>query len=325
MNSIKINEFSEYTQKEIMGFFLLKGFSKSLNRSGNKWRTAEIEDITGKGTIIIWEENFREEFLTLVNKVVKMIGQVTMKNGQLQLTVSSMELAKEEEYQLEDFTYSISEEMVEAYGQVISSSISMVNNPSIKKVLETIFTKKMVSGICQYPCSLNYIHPYNGGLMGHIAEVTDMAIALHGAESLFGNGKPYRKKVNLDYIIAGALLHDIGLIYCYVPYPFASKTQKGELLGHVSMSLNLFHKAYAKVEEKGFTLSENDIMQIEHIIVATSSGHNPMTKEAVIVCKANTTSKVLSSFDVVLGNSEELGSTVYNGYVKHNILKEVDE
>lgn len=116
-------------------------------------------------------------------------------------------------------------------------------------------------------------HNYEGGLLEHTLGVTKLA--LNFADMV---EETYKAKVNRDFIIAGALLHDIGKVF------LLKKVGKewqftGSLLDHAALSAN-------ELYSRGFP------EEVVHIVASHggdmgSAGANPRTLEAQIVYYAD--------------------------------------
>ncbi len=94
-----------------------------------------------------------------------------------------------------------------------------IRDPDLRKRTEDILKKPSLahkklearypgSEIRECPASLGFHHTQSGGLIEHTHAVTLMCISL--AEAL---EKAYRQKLDMDSLIAGALLHDIGKLW----------------------------------------------------------------------------------------------------------------
>ena len=83
-------------------------------------------------------------------------------------------------------------------------TIEMLQNPT----LSNKSMKYPKSNLEETPSWVGAHHNYDGGLYDHIRSVTEISISI--AETC---KKVYKKDINMDYVIAGALLHDIMKIF----------------------------------------------------------------------------------------------------------------
>jgi 3'-5' exoribonuclease len=125
-----------------------------------------------------------------------------------------------------------------------------------------------------YPASIGVHHVYLGGLLEHSVAVAQMA---KEAVKFCGG--------NLDVVIAGSLLHDIGKIDEMEIKGTFRYSDKGRLLGHIALGVVIFESLAKKI--KDFPPQISDILK--HIIISHhgveewGSPRKPMTIEALIV------------------------------------------
>lgn len=127
------------------------------------------------------------------------------------------------------------------------------------------------------PGSVNGHHAKLGGLLVHVLEVTSIA-----------RMTAKRTNANVDLVLAGALLHDIGKVEAYETKGggFAN-TPSGLLLGHVVLGCLLLERRLATLERT--VCSEGQLLEPQHMILSHhgplefGSPVQPMTTEAEIV------------------------------------------
>ena len=111
---------------------------------------------------------------------------------------------------------------VEAYKNKLVNYIKAVRTPTLRKLLETIFSGNTYDAFVHNPAGMKLHHAYIGGLLQHSIDVTELAVAM--ADRIEG--------VDKDLVIAGALLHDIGKIKeisSEIGFPY---TNAGRFMGH---------------------------------------------------------------------------------------------
>ena len=124
-------------------------------------------------------------------------------------------------------------------------------------------------------------HAKVGGLLLHVAEVTH--IARETARTM---------RANVDLVVAGALLHDVGKVEAYRVGPGGfTYTPCGLLVGHVVLGVMMLERRLAAVDEPVCT--EGQLLDIQHMILSHhgkleyGSPVQPMTPEAEIVHRAD--------------------------------------
>ena len=123
-------------------------------------------------------------------------------------------------------------------------------------------------------------HAYRSGLLEHILKVAEAGVAL---AAVYG--------ADTDYVIAGAILHDIGkLERARLRLRRPPIHSKGNLLGHITIGVRMLHET-ARTASKA---SRRDVLaRLAHLIVShhgsreLGSPVEPMTVEAFILSAAD--------------------------------------
>jgi len=195
----------------------------------------------------------------------------------------------------------------EVYRKRFLRILGSVRTPSLKRLLEAIFDQATLEAFYRNPAGTRMHHAYTGGLLQHTVEVAELAegIALKTPHC------------DLDIIIAGALLHDIGKlreISAQIGFPY---TDEGRLLGHIAIAALLVRQTADKLR-----LPENIITPLLHVILAhhgepdKGSPVSCATREAVIVHYADELSAVLNQFD----HPEAKSNWEFNNMLKRFIM-----
>lgn len=172
--------------------------------------------------------------------------------------------------------------------RLIELAEKIKDNELRKKTLDLLKDPKISNKTMQYPkANLEKVQPwvqahhaYEGGLLDHIVSVTEISIAM--AKTFH---KVYKKDVNMDHVIAGALLHDIMKV-------FMVKESGKELTG-----AQLDHAVFSACElySRGFPEEVVDIVASHGGEMGMQSA-NPRTLEAFIVFQADVSDSAGESF-----------------------------
>ncbi|MDU9377133.1 3'-5' exoribonuclease YhaM [Methanocorpusculaceae archaeon Sp1] len=134
------------------------------------------------------------------------------------------------------------------------------------------------------PAAIRRHHEYTGGLCEHSLET--VKIALNLVETM------PRTEINRDMVIAGAVLHDIGKIFCFdkVGYGYVPNDTYN-LIEHITMGIMF-------IDEYKNLISESQLLQLRHIIQSHHGIYGdvvPLTAEAWLVNQADGASSMLRS------------------------------
>ncbi len=186
-----------------------------------------------------------------------------------------------------------------------------------KKVIEFLKNPKAThpeivdTGISveESPASINWHHRYEGGLIEHTISVTKMALKI--AEVL---EEVYGVNVNRDYIIAGALLHDIMKPYNYI------KNEDGTYDHYDMFNLDHLTLAVAELYKRDFPLEVIKIVASHH---GEHSPTRPSSIEAYIVHYADEVDSKINdvAIRVCQARSRDLGISENEIYKAINPLK----
>ncbi|MGM9562315.1 MAG: 3'-5' exoribonuclease YhaM family protein [Phascolarctobacterium sp.] len=198
---------------------------------------------------------------------------------------------------------------VEGYKNKLGNYIKAVHTPTLRKLLETVFSGNTYDAFVHNPAGMKLHHAYIGGLLQHSVDVADLAVAM--ADRIEG--------VDKDLVIAGALLHDIGKIKeisAEIGFPY---TNAGRFMGHIAMTSMMVQEAAFKLN-----IPAQRLEQLQHILLS-HHGENEKgspvacaTREAFIVHYADEINAVMNQFE----QREGKGAWEFNRMLGRNILKE---
>lgn len=174
------------------------------------------------------------------------------------------------------------------YQAKLAGLIEGIRTPSLRMLLQKIFSGKFYEDFCKNPAGTKLHHAYLGGLLQHSVDVASLASLMAG--EIGGADK--------DIVVAGALLHDIGKvreISAGIGFPY---TTEGRLLGHITLSVFLVREAALELK-----VPLPALQNLEHVILAHHGDNekgSPMacaTKEAFIVHYADEINAVMNQFE----------------------------
>lgn len=174
------------------------------------------------------------------------------------------------------------------YQAKLAGLIEGIRTPSLRMLLQKIFSGKFYEDFCKNPAGTKLHHAYLGGLLQHSVDVASLAFLMAG--EIGGADK--------DIVVAGALLHDIGKvreISAGIGFPY---TTEGRLLGHITLSVFLVREAAMELK-----VPLPALQNLEHVILAHHGDNekgSPMacaTKEAFIVHYADEINAVMNQFE----------------------------
>jgi 3'-5' exoribonuclease len=157
----------------------------------------------------------------------------------------------------------------------------------VKGFLEFLFFKKNIwRDFNVWPAAVSLHHAYVGGLLEHSVSVARSAAGI--ARSYLSN-EGQGLGVELDIVIAGALLHDLGKLEAYRLSPTPEMTLEGSVMEHIILG---YHRLMGLAKEYG-GLDGRRLTALGHILVSHHGSREfgspvlPATPEALIVAMAD--------------------------------------
>jgi 3'-5' exoribonuclease len=262
--------------QSITSFFLVRAKEvRTSPNTGKAWLQLELTDRSGAIEAKMWE-NFADIAASFeCDDVVKVRARVKVYHGRNELTVEQIRIAAETEYELEDFIPHTKKDIEQLYAQLIEI-VRSVGDPLLRRLLASIVEDPaIVPKLKRAPAAVTMHHAYIGGLLEHV-------VSLCGLCRLAAQHYP---EVNLDLLLTGAILHDIGKIDELGYSRAFSYTTEGELLGHIVMAVDLVRKKAEAIE--GFSPELRTL--VEHLLVSHhgslefGSPRPPLFREAVLL------------------------------------------
>ncbi len=234
-------------------------------RNGGSFLSVRVADRSGELDAKAWENPEAVAQLFDCNDVVKVRGAIEHYNDKPQLIVSRIRRCEANEYSAADFYPASTRDPEEMHGE-LKTFVAMVRDEPLRQLLESIVNDASINQrLKTVPAAMKIHHAYRGGLLEHIISLCNLAAALTA----------HYTRLNLDWLIAGAILHDVGKIETLelTGVRFAYTT-RGQLIEHVTLGLEILEKHVGRFP--GFPLELKTILQ--HFIV---SHHGDLDKGAL--------------------------------------------
>lgn len=162
------------------------------------------------------------------------------------------------------------------YKDILYKYVNAIQSEPIRQFVSNILEKNW-KRFSIWPAATNVHHNYMSGLLQHSVNVVKNAynIAFNYTD------------IDLDIVLASAILHDIGKIYEYDED--GSISGEGKLFDHINIGTRMLFEEYYHGKDSVYNFSERDIYSIAHVILSHhgklewGSPRTPATQEAMIV------------------------------------------
>lgn len=270
----EINKDEEFTL-----FLLINKYETKISKTGSSYLSLELRDQSSVIPAYCWD-NFEGLLKDIEqNKIVKVNGVLQDFNGLPQIRIKKIRVAKDEDnVSIEDFlpvSQRVLETMIKEFNDVVNS----INNQYLKRLLEQIFSGKRLKDFFNVPAGSSWHHAYLHGLLEHTLEVLkicELMCEIH-------------PEINRDLLLTGALLHDFGKTQELTYDASFDYTDKGKLIGHITISALEVEKVALTIENFPEALKD----QLIHLILSHqgkleyASPVIPKTLEAIVLYHAD--------------------------------------
>ncbi|HEX3685493.1 MAG TPA: OB-fold nucleic acid binding domain-containing protein [Bryobacteraceae bacterium] len=238
----------------VTGQFLVLSKEIRQKRTGEPYLTLHLSDRTGEMEAKMWD-NVAEVIDTFDrDDFVKVKGLLQLYQNRTQFTVHKLRRLEDHEVDATDY-FPCSERDPEEMFAELRSIIAGCGNPHLRALLEALFSEPQLAQRYKIaPAAKSIHHACRGGLLEHVLSLC----------ALCRLAASHYKNIDLDLLLAGAILHDIGKVEELSYARSFGYSADGQLLGHIVIGLRMVG---AKLEQvPGFPPKLRTLL--EHMIVS---------------------------------------------------------
>lgn len=261
---------------EINDYFVVRTKGIYTSKNNTKYMSLELKDKTGVIDAKVWDNVDELGNLFEKNDIIKVRAKTRFYQNKPQLNVIDIERVGD------DIPFSEIRELFPAGEKdtgvlktLYFNMLDEIENPYIRSLFQVLNSNtEILERFFLFPASISVHHMYVGGLIDHSISVTSMC---KDVVKYLGGDK--------DIIIAGGLLHDIGKTEEMEFKGGFRYSDKGRLLGHITLGVTMLERLIREVD--GFPPYLQDILS--HIIISHhgveewGSPKKPMSQEAIII------------------------------------------
>jgi 3'-5' exoribonuclease len=279
------------------GVFIISGITKKKDKNGRTYWDVTVSDEHGAIPAKVWSDagwsnrstpelEARPDFLSesqiaaLRGNVVRISGKTVDFRGQVQFNFSAISLLDQERFPPSDYMARSDVPLTDLLKRLDSLVESC--RPEIRDFLKRYFNGPQGAVFKEVPAAVSFHHAYAHGLLEHTLSVAESA---KGTAEFYAGIYP---SLDVDIVVAGALLHDIGKTESYTISPVPEMTLRGAVLDHIILG----HSAFVKLAEDA-GLSPETTLCLGHILISHHGQKEygspvvPATLEAMIVSSAD--------------------------------------
>lgn len=255
--------------------FLVTAKKQGVTKGGNGYLTVRLLDRSGEIEGRIWEraEELGKGFDK--NDFVRIRGHATLYQGKVQVRVQDVLKIQEKEVACEDFLPK-SKNDPEAMAADLMTVLRGMQSPHLRALAEAFFADEVFMDLFKRaPAGKSIHHCYLGGLLEHTLSL--LKLILKVVENYQG--------INVDLLLIGGFLHDMGKIYEFSFDRAVEYTDRGQLLGHLVMEVEAVSEKIKAIPDfpEELALLVKHMMVSHHGRLEFGSPKLPQTLEAVIL------------------------------------------
>ena len=293
-------------------YFLARDKVVLTGKNGKPYLSLFLMDQSGLVDARIWDniESMSETFQS--GDIVRVKGQVQLFQNRRQVIVHRIEKAQSGDYNMADFVSASARAPEEMMAELLALAGEFEDNSIRQLVLDVLADPEVRSRLLYAPAAKTIHHAYSSGLLEHVLSICGVMKNLHAHYSRQG------VKMKLDYLLFGAIFHDIGKIWELDISQTAgiSYTDKGKLLGHMMLAVELIDKKAARI--LGFPEETKDLLK--HIVLSHhgrleyGSPKVPMFLEAFVVAAIDDLDSKINTISQFISSEQESGSEKWSRY-----------
>src|ERR1700745_2984984 len=255
--------------------FLVSAKNHGVTKGGNSYLVLKLLDRSGEIEGRVWDraDDLGRGFDK--NDFVRVRGQALLYQGKVQIRVQDVMRVDENQIAAEDFLPRSSfdpDVMLEALQTILRE----IKNPHLLALAESFFAdNELMHLLKRAPGAKTIHHPFLSGLLEHTLSL--LKLILKVVENYNG--------VDVDLLLMGGFLHDIGKVYEFSYERAVEYTDAGQLLGHLVMEVEMVDQKMARIPEFPPELA----MLVKHMLVSHHGAYEfgspklPQTLEAVML------------------------------------------
>jgi 3'-5' exoribonuclease len=255
--------------------FLVQSKEIRQKRTGEPYLSLTLSDRSGEIDSKMWD-NVTEVMYTFErDDFVKVKGLMQLYNNRPQFTVHKLRRVEDHEIDFRDF-FAASERDPNEMWSELRSTVSALDNIHIRRLLDAFLDDPDISARYRVaPAAKTIHHAFRSGLLEHV-------ISLCGLAKLVAS---HYRTADLNLLIAGVVLHDIGKIYELSYDRGFGYSPEGQLVGHIAIGIRMLSdklRAFPEFPVELRNLVEHMILS-HHGLLEFGSPKVPIFPEALLL------------------------------------------
>jgi len=244
--------------------FLVRDKDLRTTTSGSLYIACTLCDKTGHIPARMWQSSESIYESVPVAGFLHVKGRTENYKGTLQLIIDACRPYASEKVDIADYLPVTERDVEEMWAELLEILRCVKDKPLRLLIKKFVEDTEFVTKFKRAPAAMQMHHPFIGGLLEHTLNVARAAQAV----------VPLYPKVNADLVLAGVFLHDVGKVDELSYASSFNYTDRGYLVGHITMAAIWMEKKIAEIEQETsepFPERTRDLLQ--HVILSHHGVH----------------------------------------------------
>lgn len=267
-----------------------------VNRQGGKYILLRLSDRTGVIAGMFWNADERIFDSFERGDYVLCRGRTQVHNGNLQVIVTHIQRLDPSDVDIAEFER-FDAENSEKLRARLAEIMGEMKNVHLRRLGQAYLNDDdFMAKLTVAAAAVSNHHAYPGGLLQHSLDLMELA-------RLIG---PRYPQLDVELLMFGAFLHDLGKTEELSAGGEVSYTDRGQMVGHIVIGVQMLGEMIASLESTGEAFPKDLRLQLEHLIVSHhgqiefGSPKLPVTLEAVALHHLDNLDAKLASYTSVI-------------------------
>ena len=268
-----------------------------VNRQGGKYLLLKLSDRSGTIVAMLWNAEDSDFDHLQRGGYVECHGRTQVHQGTLQIILTKIAPLSESLVDSSDFD-SFDADAADQSFSALTEILGQLRNVYLRGLGKVFLDNEtFVAKLRTATAAVSNHHAYQGGLIRHTVDLMQLCQQIG----------PRYPQLDTELLIFGAFLHDLGKMDEISPGGELSYTDRGQLVGHIVIGVQLLGEMIAAWEQDTDESFPNELrLQLEHLIVSHhgslefGSPRLPATLEAVALHHIDNLDAKITSFSSLI-------------------------
>src|SRR5207248_541682 len=281
MKDFFLSDCARFENKVIVSSFVVTTKQVKPKKSGEPYLALTLADRCGQIEAKMWDnvedaiDAFdQEDFL-------KIKGLLNKYKNRFQLTIHKLRKLGDAEVDFADYLPKTTKNIDDLW-LALEEFVSSIHDPHLKTLIQSFMSDPVIaSAYRNAPAAKTLHHAYIGGLLDHVVSL------FRSADLICRN---YSQQIDRDLLLTGVFLHDIGKIHELSYSRSFGYTDRGQLLGHMIIELEMLQAKLQVANQHTATPFPDELKtMVEHLIISHHGHYEfgspklPMFPEALML------------------------------------------